>query len=424
MTARDEALQNPRNKIRRSFRTFTVNQDTTVEQLSALVESDPCVVMVGTDAVARPLAFVIPNDTDYAASLNQKTSYLDSINFADAYDKFFGTDHTPTTASVTVAVIDSGTLTTHEDLSPNLWTNTGETASNSVDDDSNGYIDDVNGWNFADPSARNPDPQTWPGSYAGEEGHGTHVSGIIGAKGNNSKGVLGIMSDHVQIMGLNVFGDEPSASASDIDNAIVYAVNNGAKVINMSLGGESYAASTETAIRDAVTAGVFVAAAAGNGDSNGYGLVLSSSYGIWPASLAKDVHGMMSVGSFDALTGDRSIFSNCSSTYVEISAPGAYDSSDIVNGGIPSTWNTSTSSYAKKFSGFSIYGTSMASPVVAGAAALAISFYHTKKGSDPTPAQVEDMLLNSGATVSALSSYVKDGKIIDLDALYDYIDGL
>ncbi len=418
MTADDDELQNPQFKIRRSSRVFTVDEDTTIEEVSELAENDPCVVVVGNDAELKPLA--VPDDTNYAANLNQRTSYLNSINFPNAYDKFFGVAATPITADVIVAVIDSGVYVTHEDLAANLWVNSGEIAGNLADDDGNGKIDDINGWNFK-AGVASPAPQTWTG-YGGAEGHGTHVSGIIGAVGNNAKGVIGIIGTHSKIMGLNVFGNQPSASTTNIDNAIAYAVNKGAQVINLSLGGETYAASTRTAIDAAVAAGTVVVAAAGNGDSNGYGLVISSSYGIYPASYAKDISGMISVGSFDALSGARSVFSNCSSSYVEVSAPGAYDSTDSVNGGIPSTWHTSTSTYVKKNGGFSIYGTSMAAPVISGAAALAMSLYKTNHGAFPSAANVESWLLSSGSTVSALSTYVKSGKAVDLNSLYTTVD--
>jgi hypothetical protein len=136
---------------------------------------------------------------------------------------------------------------------------------------------------------------------------------------------------------------------------------------------------------------------------------------------------MLSVGSFDALTGERSVFSNCSATYVEISAPGAYDSTDYVSGGIPSTWATATTNnlYAKQLGGYAIYGTSMSTPMVSGAAGLAMSLYADQHGgTKPTPAVVETALTSSGATAAALTPYVKSGKIIDLSALYDYIDAL
>jgi Subtilase family len=347
------------------------------------------------------------------------------MTFATGWDKFLGNATlSPITTDITIAVIDSGVRISHQDLDGNLWVNTGETNNNNIDDDSNGKIDDYNGWNFEDPTAENPNPQTWTG-YSGEEGHGTHVSGIIAAEGNNGQGTIGVMSSHGKIMGLNVFGNQPSATTTDIDNAITYAVNEGANVINMSLGGTVFSATTQTAITNAVAAGLVVVAAAGNGDSQGYGLVLTSSYGVYPASLAKDINGMLSVGSFDALTGARSVFSNCSTTYVEISGPGAYDSTNSVNGGIPSTWHTSDSAYVKQLGGYAIYGTSMSSPMVAGAAGLAMSLYADQHGgTKPTPAVVETALTSSGATVTALSSHVKGGKILDLNALWTYIDAL
>ncbi len=420
MTSEDDYLQDFHNRVRRSTRAFAVPPNTTLEELSEMAEKDPCILVVGNNALYK--ALIVPNDTNYAGGLNQKTSYLDSMLFATGWDKFIGDAATPIATDVTIAVIDSGVKITHTDLNGNIWVNPGETAGNTVDDDGNGKVDDINGWNF-EANIANPAPQTWSGG-GGEEGHGTHVAGTIAAEGNNGQGVIGVMSDHSKIMALNVFGDQSSATTTDIDNAITYATNKGAKVINMSLGGEVFSSTTQTAINAAVTAGAFVVAAAGNGDDDGYGVILDSSYGVYPASLAKDINGMMSVGSFDALTGERSVFSNCSATYVEISAPGAYDSTDYVNGGIPSTWHSGVNTYTKQLGGYAIYGTSMAAPMVSGAAGLAISRYFDRKATLPTPAQVETMLYTSGASATALTSYVKGGKIIDLNALYIHINTL
>lgn len=424
MLAEDDSLQSFHNRVRKSTRAFAVPPNTTLEELAQMAEEDPCILVVGNNALYKTLT--TPLDTHYAANLNQKVSYLDGMNFSTGWDKFIGNAATPIATDVTIAVIDSGVKIAHQDLNGNLWVNPSETAGNSIDDDGNGKVDDINGWNFV-ANVASPTPQTWVG-YSGEEGHGTHVAGIIAAESDGTnQGVVGVISSHGKIMGLNVFGNQASATTTAIDNAITYAANKGADVINMSLGGEVFSATTQTAITNAVAAGTVVVAAAGNGDDDGYGLVLSTSYGVYPGSLAKDIDGMLSVGSFDKLSGERSVFSNCSATYVEISAPGAYDSTDYVNGGIPSTWATGTTNnlYAKQLGGYAIYGTSMSSPMVAGAAALAMSLYADQHGGTmPTPAVIETALTTSGSTTTALTPYVKNGKIIDLNALYTYIDAL
>ncbi|QNI58117.1 subtilase family protein [Synechococcus sp. BIOS-U3-1] len=128
-------------------------------------------------------------------------------------------------AEIPIAIIDGGIDINHPDLINNLWTNPKEIAGNNLDDDNNGYKDDLHGWNFADGTA-NVMPDR----------HGTHVAGITGAKGNNGIGVSGV-AWNTQLMTLDVFGNADRASLQAQIDAIKYAVNNGAKVINMSLGG-------------------------------------------------------------------------------------------------------------------------------------------------------------------------------------------
>jgi hypothetical protein len=249
MIQEDDALQDFHNRVRRSTRAFAVPANTTLEELAEMAEKDPCIVVIGNNALYKTL-LVTPNDTHYdlPSALNQKDSYLDAMVFATGWNKFLGDGATPITTDVVIAVIDSGVKITHQDLDGNLWVNTGETNNDNLDNDGNGKTDDYNGWNFEDITAENPSPQTWVG-YGGEEGHGTHVSGTIAAEGNNGQGTIGIISSHGKIMGLNVFGNQPSATTTDIDNAITYAVNEGADVINMSLGGEVFSATTQTKLR-------------------------------------------------------------------------------------------------------------------------------------------------------------------------------
>ena len=125
--------------------------------------------------------------------------------------------------NVDIAVIDGGIQLDHPDLVNNIWRNADEIPGNNIDDDGNGYIDDINGWNFAN---NNNSPYI--------DLHGTHVAGIIGAEGNNSKGISGVTWD-TNLMSLDVFGSEEYASDSNIISAIYYAVDNGAEAINMSI---------------------------------------------------------------------------------------------------------------------------------------------------------------------------------------------
>ncbi len=252
-----------------------------------------------------------------------------------------------TTNNVTVAVIDTGMQLDHPDLT-SIWQNSGEVGSgketNSVDDDGNGYVDDWRGWDFVS-SDNNP---------SDDHGHGTHVSGIIAANANNGTGVAGV-SHGAKIMVLKAGDNEGYFLTSDIIAAVNYARTNGADIINMSYGGTSYNSSEQSALTNAYNAGVTLLAAAGND----YDTTIN-----YPAGYS-NVIGVGSTNNKD----EKSSFSNYNST-VDISAPGS-------------------SIYSTYYDGSYIYmsGTSMATPMAVGVAALVLS-----KSPTYTPAQVQSVL--------------------------------
>lgn len=250
------------------------------------------------------------------------------INAEEAWD--LRTD----ASSVVVAVIDTGVRTTHEDLIGNLWVNPGEIPGNGVDDDGNGVIDDVHGFDAIEGS----------GTPEDEDGHGTHVAGTIGASGNNTLGVTGVAWE-VQIMPVRFLGND-GGFLSDAIESITYAQNNGATVFNNSWGGGGFS----TALRDRISALepsdiLFVAAAGNDGQNN-------DTTPAYPASY--NLPHIVSVAASDR--NDRmAAFSNFGAASVDLVAPGV---------SILSTYFTSDTATA------SLNGTSMASPQVAGAAAL------------------------------------------------------
>jgi subtilisin len=235
---------------------------------------------------------------------------------------------------VVVAVLDTGVDRNHEDLKNNVWKNTKEIENNNIDDDGNGYVDDAYGWNFDGNNNNTLD----------KEGHGTHVSGTIAATKNNT-GVTGIAYDS-QIMSVKVLDDEGSGSYDSIANGIRYAVNNGAKVINMSLGGGAASKTLESAIEYASGKGVVVVMAAGNsgGSSPINPASYANKYGIAVGAVDKDG----SLANFSNRAGSNEL------TYV--TAPGVSIYSTLPN-----------NNYA------SYSGTSMAAPHVAGVVALMLS---------------------------------------------------
>ena len=296
-------------------------------------------------------------------------------------------------SEIIVAVIDSGIQTTHPDLNDNIWVNKDEIQGNGIDDDNNGYIDDINGWNFA----LNTPTET-------VDDHGTHVAGIIGAEGDNGIGATGVCWN-TQIMCIDIFGGQNTASATNVINGIYYAVNNGASVINMSIGYDTdYATLLEwkdaepalyssyfDALNYAVNNDCCVVIAAGNS-------ALNANYNFSvPAGFSSQIEGVISVAAISN-DGDKAWYSNYGES-ITIAAPGG----ETTMSGIYSTLPNST--YGP------LIGTSMASPIVAGAAALLKA-----ENNKFTPADIENILTRSAYKSRELSSYVEDGSYLDLSA--------
>jgi len=291
-----------------------------VSQAIKECEADPNVVYAEPNYIYR--RFVEPNDPQF--------SQLYGMTITDspaAWDIQTGSK------SVIVGVIDTGVDWDHEDLGDNIWTNTAEIPSNNTDDDGNGFVDDVRGWDFKNDD-NNPDD---------DNDHGTHVSGTIGAVGNNGVGVVGV-NWQVSIMPLKFLGGDGSGSLDDALGCILYGVNNGAKVLSNSWGGGGFSQSLEDAIQFANDNGVLFIAAAGNESRD------NDSFPSYPANY--EVPNVISVAASTS-SDNLASFSNRGRNTVHLAAPGQ----DIRSTTKGNTYNT-----------FS--GTSMATPHVSGAAAL------------------------------------------------------
>ena len=279
----------------------------------------------------RMQAAAVPNDQFYGVLWG-----LPDINAETAWDT--RTD----SSSIIVGVIDSGVEYDHPDLVDNMWTNSDEIAGNGIDDDGNGYVDDFFGYDFDN---EDPDPRD-------DNGHGTHVAGTIGARGNNSIGVTGV-GWNASLMALKVIG---TGSNADVARAIDYATDNGAKITNNSYG---YAGSNvggsqtiSNAVGRAKDAGVLYVVAAGNSRSTIPASNMDGSFNSWPAELSKVHDNVITVAATDS-DGSFASYSHWGTESVQIAAPGTQIGSTYTNGGYV---------YSS--------GTSMAAPHVAGAAAL------------------------------------------------------
>jgi len=196
-------------------------------------------------------AAIIPSDTHY-----DKQWYLKKIKAQYAWDEI------RETPEIIIAIADSGIQIEHPDLRENIWVNIDEIPGNNIDDDNNGFIDDVNGWDFVD-NTNNPNPKFSEGYTQDGILHGTIVAGIVAGVGNNASGISGIVW-RAKIMPLKVLDDSGEGSTKNVIRAIDYAINNGVDIINFSFVGINYSQSLEAAIRRAYEAELIIVAAAGN----------------------------------------------------------------------------------------------------------------------------------------------------------------
>jgi thermitase len=284
---------------------------------------------------------------------------------------------------VIVAVVDTGVDYNHEDLKDVMWVNEGEIAGNGIDDDGNGYIDDIHGINTLVRDANGNATVDMRDTHS----HGTHVSGTIGATQNNNIGVAGVASN-VRIMGIRTVPNRSDELDVDVIEAFLYAARNGAKVINCSFGkahNEGGMAVSETIQHIGDKYGVLVVAAAGNSSQN------IDSRLTYPASFEND--NLFVIASTTS-RGRMSGFSNYGLKNVDVASPGS---------GIYST------TPGNRYSNMS--GTSMASPNVAGLAAEVLAH-----NPELTPVELKQVIMDSVTKVGSFSRRILTGGRVDLNA--------
>ncbi|MBM3170132.1 MAG: S8 family serine peptidase [Bacteroidetes bacterium] len=312
--------------------------------------------------ILRPT--LTPNDIGPQSGTNSQW-FLYQISALTAWDISTGS------SNIKVAIVDDAVKINHPDLAPVIWINPGEIANDGIDNDGNGYIDDVNGFDVAD-NDNNPMPPT--SSFS----HGTHVAGCAGAATNNGVGVASI---GFGIRLIPVKSTDQAQYVTDGYSGVVYAADAGADVINMSWGGSGGGQTGQNIINYARNKGCVPVAAAGNNNSTSI---------FYPAGYI----GVITVAA--TTTGDaRASFSNYGS-WIKISAPGTSIRSTYIG----SSGSTITDTYG------SLQGTSMASPIVAGLCGLMLSL-----NPNLTQQQIENCLYSTADPVTTNSGQMGAGRI-------------
>lgn len=356
---------------------LTISDGSSVKEAITKLKASGLVVYAEPDYVLRT-SQTTPNDPSFSTlwgmnNTGQTSGTADAdIDATEAWDIHTGDN------SVVVAVVDTGVDYNHEDLDQNMWMNPDEIPGNGIDDDGNGYIDDVYGID-----CYNGDSDPMDDHY-----HGTHVAGTIGAEGNNGIGVAGV-NWNTQIMALKFLNGSGSGSTAGAIECLAYAANMASrssvnlKVTNNSWGGGAFSDSLLDTFNSLGDMGVLSAVAAGNDSTN---IDSSPSY---PA--AYDAESIVSVAS-TTHDDEMSYFSNYGLTTVDLGAPG----SDIVS-------TMPGNDYG------SLSGTSMASPHVAGALAYLWSYNPSY-----TPTALKNLVMSNGDSIPALNGTTVSGKRLNL----------
>lgn len=358
-----KALARRNEAIGRVYRVH-VNSPDLVDSVLNLLSADSRFNFTEKIPVYR--TFLTPNDPAFGDP--QKRWHLDQIQAAQAWDITTGC------ANVSIAIIDDAVLTTHEDLAQKIYTNAGEIPSNGMDDDLNGYIDDVHGFDVADGDGNANPPSTATNAFFS---HGTHVAGIAAGQSNNSAGVASIgFNSTILPVKTKSDGENTVGLLTNPMQGVEYAIVMGADVLNISWGSYAHSQAHQLVFNDAYSSGQVTVAAAGN---DGVDFIM------YPAAY----DNVISVAASDQ-SNDIASFSNFS-FQVTVFAPGV---------SIWSSWADGNSSYGY------YSGTSMATPIVSGVAALMLCH-------DPsfTPEGIQNCIANSA---NSYPSAILQGVNIDV----------
>ncbi len=362
---------------------FRFPEGASVDNAITLLQNNPRVVHVEPHYRVKSAAVdIVPTDP-----LSEKQSYLAMTHIPQAWALTTGS------AQVTVAVLDSGVDIYHPDLRENIWTNGGEIPSDGLDNDQNGYRDDVYGWDFVDDT---PDPTP---KFSGEFvqagiHHGTIMAGIIAAQGNNGIGIAGV-SWRSKIMSLRVLDNNGDGEVIAVVNAIDYLIKKKADIVNLSFVGSGESQFLKNALKRAYDAGIIIVSASGNDQTvhNGFDLAQAP---VYPACFDYGKEDfVIGVASVDPL-GQKAQFSNYGPC-IDIAAPGI------------DFYVTQVVRYDQQgfdtFYGSGWSGTSLSTAVVSGALALAKSVNPSL-----TPSAAHALLVSSCSPLDTLAG-VYSGKL-------------
>ena len=352
------------------FAKVMVQNGFTSQSLESL-KKNPNVEYVEPNYIISLKASDLPTDTSFKKQWGLKNSGTSGGKAGEDIDIQKAWEITKGSKDIKIAVIDTGIDYTHPDLKNQIDVNLAElNGKPGVDDDGNGFVDDIYGYNF---SAKTADPMDG-------HGHGTHCAGVIGAQ-HDGQGTVGVMAN-VKIIPVKFLSDEGSGEEIDAIAAIDYAIKRGAKVLSNSWGGSEKSQGLEDAIKAAEDAGTIFVAAAGNEYSN------NDTTASYPANY--DVSNVISVGAFTN-KGTKASFSNYGAQSVHVFAPGQDIYSTVNKGG-----------YA------SMSGTSMATPHVAGVVGLLLS-----KEPNLTPAEVRQRLVRTSTNNTKLQGVSESNGRVD-----------
>ncbi len=370
-----------------------------VSVLNALVSFNQTADVLYAEPNYKLWLAVIPNDTRFGElwgmnNIGQSGGTPDAdIDAPEAWNISAGS------SNIVVAVTDTGVDYTHLDLTANMWVNPGEIPDNGIDDDGDGYVDDVYGCDTGDNDGN-------PMDDSAAAGHGTHIAGTIGAVGNNARGVAGVCWD-VSIMAVKIADANGALWLDAAIEGIQYATSKGARVINASWGGYDYSQAEYDVIVAARNAGVIFVAAAGNGYPPNSGIPNNNdTRPYYPSSYyLNNIIAVMATTDTDG----QAYYSNYGLASVDLGAPGGemQDSGDPR--GILSTLPGNQYDFYQ--------GTSMAAPHVAGACSLLLS-----ADPDMTYTDVKQFLLDYSDLISSLTGLcVSGGRLNLFNAVYEVI---